>query len=204
MLDSPPGSPSSQDLSLSYPSVGIVFPPYSPSDPLPEYTRAWGTHLRRPDSLPPNYDTRIDPAHIFLFSVHPITGIKRDFYVTPKPCEYCAKIRQVCSRTRPLCHRCAVSGDNTRICSVEEGWVKLPGPKCEKPRLQKRVSDMRNPRASSETEDSPPPKKARYIAPSPGELDGDSSLRSTPVPTPAPQVKKPPPKKIVQTKGGEN
>ncbi|KAI0698362.1 hypothetical protein BC835DRAFT_1413137 [Cytidiella melzeri] len=99
--------------------------------PLPDYTTSWGPHLHRPSKFPDNYDTRIDPAHIFVFTVHPITGIERDFYVTPKPCDYCAKVRQLCSRTRPQCSRCG-SRDNGRVCVFEEGWVRLPGPKCMK------------------------------------------------------------------------
>ncbi|KAI0825740.1 hypothetical protein BC629DRAFT_19897 [Irpex lacteus] len=103
--------------------------------PLPEYTKNWGPHLYRPAKLPDNYDTRIDPAHIFVFTVHPITGIQRDFYVTPKPCDYCAKVRQLCSRTRPHCGRCGAREE--RQCVFEEGWVRLPGPKCLKPKRKR-------------------------------------------------------------------
>lgn len=103
-------------------------------EPLPDYTKSWGPNLYRPKKLPENYDTRIDPAHIFVFTVHPVTGIERDFFVTPKPCDYCAKVRQICSRSKPHCQRCAVNADNIRACVVEEGWVRLPGPKCVKPK----------------------------------------------------------------------
>ena len=50
-------------------------------EPLPEYTASWGPNLRRPAKLPEHYDTRIDPAHIFVFTVHPITGIEREMRV---------------------------------------------------------------------------------------------------------------------------
>lgn len=200
-----------QELELS------SFAPFDPSEPLPEYTRSWGAHLRRPAALPEHYDTRIDPNHIFLFAVHPITGIKRDFFVTPKPCEYCAKIRQVCSRSRPSCQRCRLSGDPDRVCHVEDGWVKLPGPKCEKPKLQKRPPPMvlqggdgKSAKVRSSTSDNMPgPKRARTIAPHPFE-DSLSSLSSTPTPSasnhyePMSIPKKPPPKRVAPPARGEN
>ncbi|EKM50058.1 uncharacterized protein PHACADRAFT_153372, partial [Phanerochaete carnosa HHB-10118-sp] len=190
----------------------FTFAPFDPAEPLPEYTRSWGPHLRRPPQLPHQYDTRIDPNHIFLFAVHPITGIKRDFYVTPKPCEYCAKIRQVCSRSRPSCQRCAVSGDPDRVCHVEDGWVKLPGPKCEKPKLQKRTAnasrDEKQAKARSSTSDSMPvPKRARTLAPHPFD-ESLSPLSSTPTPSvqyePMPLPKKPLPKRVTPVIRGEN
>ena len=110
------------------------------SQPLPEYTKNWGPHLYRPTKLPDNYDTRIDPAHIFVFTIHPITGIQRDFYVTPKPCDYCSQVRQLCSRTRPHCSRCGAR-EEPRQCVFEEGWVRLPGPKCVKPKRQREESE---------------------------------------------------------------
>ncbi|GJE93213.1 Zn(II)2Cys6 transcription factor [Phanerochaete sordida] len=185
------------------------FAPFDPAEPLPEYTRSWGPHLCRPPQLPEHYDTRIDPNHIFLFAVHPITGIKRDFYVTPKPCEYCAKIRQVCSRSRPSCQRCAVSGDPDRVCHVEAGWVKLPGPKCEKPKLQKRAGkDGKPAKARASTSDNQPAaKRARTIAPHPFD-ESLSPLSSTPTPSnhyePMPLPKKPPPKRVAPIIRGEN
>ena len=106
-------------------------------EPLPDYTKTWGPNLYRPPMLPDHHDTRIDSAHIFVFTVHPITGIERDFYVTPKPCDYCAKVRQVCSRTRPHCHRCSLHPEKFVECVVEEGWVRLPGPKCQKPKRKR-------------------------------------------------------------------
>ncbi|KAI0085768.1 hypothetical protein BDY19DRAFT_391256 [Irpex rosettiformis] len=111
--------------------------------PLPEYTKDWGPHLFRPTKLPDNYDTRIDPAHIFVFTVHPITGIQRDFYVTPKPCDYCAKVRQLCSRTRPHCLRCRAR-ENAGQCVFEDGWVRLPGPKCAKPKRKREEDEKDN------------------------------------------------------------
>lgn len=195
-----------QDLS-QYP-----FQDFDPSLPLPSYTQSWGHFLRRPTKLPDNYDTRIDPNHIFVFAVHPITGIKRDFYVTPKPCEYCAKIRQVCSRSRPFCHRCTISGDPHRVCRVEDGWVKLPGPKCEKPKLQKKLLGPKTatlPSSSSPPSSVPVAKRARTIAPHPLD-EGLSSLSPTPTPTasnhyePMAIPKKPPPKRVVPITRSEN
>ena len=135
---------------------------WNPLDPLPEYTRSWGPHLRRPTRLPDEYDTRIDPTHIFVFSKHPITGIEKDFYVTPKSCEYCAKIRQVCSRSRPLCQRCACAATAVRTCTVEDGWVRLPGPKCKKFKL--RVAKTAESECGASGSRSIPPRKARAIA----------------------------------------
>lgn len=190
----------------------FTFAPFDADEPLPEYTHSWGPHLRRPSQLPEHYDTRIDPNHIFLFAVHPITGIRRDFYVTPKPCEYCAKIRQVCSRSRPSCQRCAVSGDPDRVCHVEDGWVKLPGPKCEKPKLQKRTptagKEGKQAKARSSASDSmPASKRARTIAPHPFD-ESLSPLSSTPTPSnhyePMSLPKKPPPKRVAPVVRGEN
>ena len=201
-------SPNGHDQELpQYP-----FSEFDSSLPLPHYTVTWGPHLRRPTKLPDNYDTRIDPNHIFVFAVHPITGIKRDFYVTPKPCEYCAKIRQVCSRSRPFCHRCTISGDPHRVCRVEDGWVKLPGPKCEKPKLQKRQLGSKPatlPSSSSPPSSGPVPKRARTIAPHPLD-EGLSSLSPTPTPMttnhyePMAIPKKPPPKRVVPITRSEN
>ena len=122
--------------------------------PLPPYTAAWGPQLARPTTLPDSYDKRIDPEHIFVFSVHPVSGIKRPFYVTARPCENCAKIRQVCSRTRPQCRRCVVG---CKDCVVGDGWVKLSGPKCEKPKLKKRADELEaeRPFKKSRLEDEP-------------------------------------------------
>lgn len=197
--------PQEQDLAQ------FAFPPFDPAEPLPEYTRSWGAHLRRPTTLPEHYDTRIDPNHIFVFAVHPITGIKRDFFVTPKPCEYCAKIRQVCSRSRPSCQRCTTSGDPDRVCHVEDGWVKLPGPKCEKPKLQKKsqsdmAKDGKASRARSSTADNPPlVKRPRTLAPHPFD-ESLSPLSSTPTPSSSHQTytptlipKKPPPKRAAHS-----
>jgi len=111
------------------------------AEPLPDYTKSWGPNLHRPLKLPEQYDTRIDPRHIFVFTVHPITGIERDFYVTPKPCDYCAKVRQICSRTRPFCARCGAHTEKARSCAMEEGWVRLPGPKCAKPKRNREADD---------------------------------------------------------------
>ena len=178
---------------------------FDPSEPLPDYTRSWGAHLRRPSQLPEHYDTRIDPSHIFLFAVHPVTGIKRDFYVTPKPCEYCAKIRQVCSRSRPSCQRCAISGDPDRVCRVEAGWVKLPGPKCEKPKLQKRSTTLAL-RAKAGGRSSSPldtiPIRTRTIAPHPSQ-QSLSPLSSTPTPSSTLQ-KMMLPKRAVELEGAPN
>lgn len=121
----------------------------SSTEPLPSYTKSWGAHLSRPTELPDSYDDRIDADHIFVFSVHPVSGIKRPFYVTSRACENCAKIRQVCSRTRPSCRRCETAG---KRCVVSDGWVKLSGPKCEKPKLKKSKDDE---------EEEPPSKKAK-------------------------------------------
>ncbi|KAI0343310.1 hypothetical protein BDW22DRAFT_1356923 [Trametopsis cervina] len=141
---------------------------WDPNEPLPEYTRSWDTsgHLRRPVKLPEEYDKRIDPSHIFIFSRHPITGIEKDFLVTPKPCDYCAKIRQVCSRSRPICHRCSATGDPNRLCTVEKGWVKLPGPKCVKPKLKGRTLTQANEDsdATPSSTRSLPPRKAKLHA----------------------------------------
>ncbi|KAI0091633.1 hypothetical protein BDY19DRAFT_637209 [Irpex rosettiformis] len=138
-----------------------LFQEWNPLDPLPEYTRAWGPDIRRPSELPANFDRRIDPAHIFVFSRHPVTGIEKDYYVTPRPCSYCTKIRQVCSRSRPLCRRCSVSGDPHRVCEWEDGWVKLPGPRCPKPKLKTAGSGGKEGKASSGK------KKTRTLAPTP-------------------------------------
>lgn len=191
-----------------------TLPPFDPSKPLPDYTRSWGDQLRRPTKLPDHYDTRIDPNHIFLFAVHPVTGIERDFYVTPKPCEYCARIRQVCSRSRPSCQRCTISGDPDRVCHVEDGWVKLPGPKCEKPKLQKRPmvrlgGKTVGTRGSSPSGTVPAPKRTRTIAPHPID-ESLSSLSSTPTLSnsnhyePMSIPKKPLPKRAVPITLSEN
>lgn len=112
------------------------FPEWNPLEPLPEYARAWGLGIRRPTELPAGYDERIDPAHIFVFPKHPVTSIDKPYYVTALPCTYCAKIRQVCSRTRPHCQRCSVSGDPNRVCFYDVGYVKLPGPRLPKSRTR--------------------------------------------------------------------
>jgi hypothetical protein len=140
-----------------------TFPiPWNPHDPLPEYTREWGPYLSRPTELPEDYDVRIDPAHIFVFNPHPVTGIEKPMYVTTRSCDYCSKIRQVCSRSRPYCQRCAVVADPQRACTVEAGWVRLPGPKTPKPRGGAA-------RASGANDDKPTGggKKTRAIAPTP-------------------------------------
>lgn len=173
MSDIPSDSNSRPD-ALARREDAQAFPmPWNPLDPLPEYTRCWGLYLRRPDKLPDDYDTRIDPAHIFVFSKHPVTGIDKETYVTPKPCDYCAKIRQVCSRSRPFCQRCAVAADPERTCIVEDGWVKLPGPKCKKVKL-------RHARLAAEDEAiangslSSSARRTRVIAPTPQQDPGPS------------------------------
>lgn len=137
-----------------------LFPAWNQHDPLPEYTQTWPS-IRRPSELPANFDRRIDPAHIFVFVKHPISGIEKEYYVTSKPCSYCTKVRQVCSRTRPLCRRCSVSGDPHRVCEVEDGWVKLPGPRCSKPKLKAAGGGNKDGHGSSGK------KKSRAHVPSP-------------------------------------
>lgn len=194
MSDIPSDSNSRQEDVPAFPTS------WNPLDPLPEYTRCWGPHLRRPTRIPDEYDNRIDPAHIFVFSRHPITGIQKDTYVTPKPCDYCAKIRQVCSRSRPFCQRCAVAADPERTCNVEDGWVRLPGPKCKK--LKLRVSrNAADDESSPSVSNTSPSRKARVIAPTFHEDPGPSQRISEPFPY-SPQAE-PPSKRarLAQTEG---
>lgn len=155
-----------------------IYPPYDPTLPLPEYTRAWGwsEFLRRPAQLPDEYDKRIDPMHIYVFTTHPITGIQKPYYVTPKPCDYCIKIRQVCSRTRPLCQRCVGTNGPARSCVMDEGFMKLPPPRCSKPNMKKKARG----------DDKAVPKKARAIAPTP-QRGGGAKTKTVSPPTRPPQ-----------------
>ncbi|KAF7793518.1 hypothetical protein EIP86_004632 [Pleurotus ostreatoroseus] len=121
--------------------------------PLPDYTADWGEDLSRPTELPEFYDHRIDLEHIFVFAKHPLTGVTRPLYVTPRSCENCQKAKQVCSRTRPTCKRCDLGN---KVCVAGEGYTKLGGPKCEKPKLKKK---------NQEPESSRPTKKPRIDSP---------------------------------------
>ena len=117
-------------------------------DPLPAYTSTWGPGVARPATLPLAYDRRVDPAHIFVFAVHPVSGIERDFYVTPRTCVYCTSIRQACSKTRPRCWRCVAAG---RACDFVDGWSRLSG---FKPKLKAQTrADGQREAGSSESND---------------------------------------------------
>ncbi|KAI0792200.1 hypothetical protein C8Q75DRAFT_624563 [Abortiporus biennis] len=105
------------------------------SDPIPDFVVDWGHDARRPEKLPEFYDTRIEPAHIYVFPRHPDSGQEGDFYVVSKACTHCKRLRQRCNRGRPYCDRCY----STRHPCVPHasGWDELPRPKGDRPRLAK-------------------------------------------------------------------
>lgn len=97
--------------------------------PLPDFVLNWGNSVQRPPYLPEKYDDRIPSAFIFAFPFHPLTGAEGWFYVVPKGCTHCQKLKQRCDRGSP-CGRCSCSGNN--CVRVGEKWDELPGVKISK------------------------------------------------------------------------
>lgn len=109
--------------------------------PLPDYVKAWGVNVYRPKTLPPLYDDRIDPTHIFVLSEHPDVKNEEEEYIVAHRCTQCSRVRKVCSRGDPKCSRCTEKG--LTCVPAEAGYVELPLIRLKKPALRQEVQALK-------------------------------------------------------------
>lgn len=112
--------------------------------PIPPYAVAWDPSIKRPETLPERYDTRIAAKYIFYL---PSQGI----YVVSRRCDSCAKLLQACDRALPGCARCVRAKKECRVSN--KGYVKLPRPKAQRMNVlgsTSHVQKHKQSRASSE------------------------------------------------------
>ncbi len=128
---------------VSTPQEGETIPNFGP---LPDFVVRWGHSVQRPRNLPEDYDKRINPADIFVFPRDPTTGADKWFYVVPKGCTKCQRLRQRCNRGSP-CDRCARSG--TPCIKLSNGWDELPLTKIIKKTSKSAASRPKTPSLSA-------------------------------------------------------
>ncbi|KAI0701086.1 hypothetical protein BC835DRAFT_1325040 [Cytidiella melzeri] len=93
------------------------------NSPLPKYTKDWPAEVYRPETLPDNYDTRVDSAHIFALPETDGTS-SRVLYITAHACVQCNRAKRFCSRGRP-CSKCEELGNASSCTTTEGGWMPL-------------------------------------------------------------------------------